>query len=288
MAVEPDLVDVRRAEALLRRRGALRRGLLAAEEERHLRLHPGRGQKRRVVAGARDERPRRQPLVPVLLEEREVALAQLGGRLHACDCAHLLRGIARTSSSSSPSGHHTLRHGSMPRRVMTGDRCRVRRVDDADDAVAAERRERVVERRAAALGGVAAAPHGRVERPADLDVLRPEAVVRQADAPDQAPGRALLDRPDAVAVLLPVRPPARERGRRLLRRERRAGRAQVAREHAGRRSAARRPARRRRATAGATGARSSAASDAVGRALRLVVVLVDLLADLLESATDQA
>ena len=119
VAVEPDLVDVRRAEALLRRRRARRGRLLAAEEERHLRLHPGRRQQRRVVAGARDQRPRRQPLMAVLLEVREVALAQLGGRLHASDCAHLSRAIARTSSSSSPSGHHTLRHGSMPRRVMT-------------------------------------------------------------------------------------------------------------------------------------------------------------------------
>ena len=85
MAVEPDLVDVGRAEALLRR-GRERRGrLLAAEEVRHLRLHPrGREQRRRVLR-ARDERPRGQPSVALGLEEGEEALPKLRGGAHALD-----------------------------------------------------------------------------------------------------------------------------------------------------------------------------------------------------------
>ncbi len=57
VAVEADLVDVGRAEALLRGRGQQRRRLLAAEEEGHLRLHAGRRQQRRVVVRTRHERP---------------------------------------------------------------------------------------------------------------------------------------------------------------------------------------------------------------------------------------
>ena len=49
VAVEPDLVDVRRAEDLLHRRQQRRRRLLAAEEERHQRLHPRRDEQRRAV-----------------------------------------------------------------------------------------------------------------------------------------------------------------------------------------------------------------------------------------------
>ena len=82
VAVAPDLVDVGRPEALLRGAGERRGRRLAAEEVRHLRLHPGGRQQRRVVVCARDERPRRQPLVALLLEVGEEALAQLGGRLH--------------------------------------------------------------------------------------------------------------------------------------------------------------------------------------------------------------
>ena len=85
VAVEPDLVDVRRAEALLRGRGQRRRRLLAAEEEWHLRLHPGRGEERRVVVRTRDQRPRGQPLVPLRLEEGEKALPEIGGRVHTVD-----------------------------------------------------------------------------------------------------------------------------------------------------------------------------------------------------------
>ena len=78
----PDLVDVLRPEALLRRRRQQRRRRLLAEEVRHLRLHARAVQQRRGVARARHERPRRQPLVPLRLEEGEEALAQLGARPH--------------------------------------------------------------------------------------------------------------------------------------------------------------------------------------------------------------
>ena len=82
VAVEPDLVDVDGPEALLRRRGQRRGRRLEAEEERHLRLHARRREERRVVAGARHERVRRAAQMAPLLEEREEALTQLGGRAH--------------------------------------------------------------------------------------------------------------------------------------------------------------------------------------------------------------
>jgi cysteine synthase A len=82
MSVEPDLVDVLRPEALLRRRRQRRGRRFAAEEVRHLRLHPRGRQQRRAVAGARNERPRRQPLVALRLEEGEESLAEVGARPH--------------------------------------------------------------------------------------------------------------------------------------------------------------------------------------------------------------
>ena len=80
--VEPDLVDVDGAEALLRERRRRRGRLLAAEEERHLRLHARGDEQRRAVVGARDQRRRRAAQVALLLEEGEIALADLGR------CAH--------------------------------------------------------------------------------------------------------------------------------------------------------------------------------------------------------
>ena len=50
-AVEADLVDVRRPEALLHGREQRRRRRLPAEEVRHQRLHPGGGQQRGAVVG---------------------------------------------------------------------------------------------------------------------------------------------------------------------------------------------------------------------------------------------
>ena len=82
MSVAADLVDVLGAEALLRGAGEQCGRLLAAEEVRHLRLHPGGREQRRMVVRAGDERPRRQPLVTLLLEVGKEAFAQLGRRSH--------------------------------------------------------------------------------------------------------------------------------------------------------------------------------------------------------------
>ena len=82
VAVEPDLVDVDGPEDLLRQ-GRQRRGRrLETEEERHLRLHSRGDEERRVVACARHERVRRAAEMASFLEEREIALTQLGGRAH--------------------------------------------------------------------------------------------------------------------------------------------------------------------------------------------------------------
>ncbi len=78
VGVEPDLVDVRRAEALLRGRRQRRRRRLAAEEEGHLGLHPGRGQQGRMVVRARDQGVRRAAQVTLLLEEGQEAFTDLG------------------------------------------------------------------------------------------------------------------------------------------------------------------------------------------------------------------
>ena len=91
VGVEPDLVDVRRPEALLRGRRQRRGRRLAAEEERHLRLHPGGRQQRRAVVRARDERRRRAAQVALLLEEGEEALADLGRGAHGGHCRDGLR-----------------------------------------------------------------------------------------------------------------------------------------------------------------------------------------------------
>src|SRR5581483_3694336 len=82
IGVEPHLVDVGRAKALLRRRRQRRRRLLAAEEERHLRLHARGGEERRAVVGARHERGRGAAQVAVLLEVGEKTLANFGARAH--------------------------------------------------------------------------------------------------------------------------------------------------------------------------------------------------------------
>src|SRR5205814_2458132 len=81
-AVEADLVDVRRPEALLDRCQQRRRRLLAAEEERHQRLHAGCRQERRAVVRARDERGRGPELVALGFEEGTETRAQLTRRAH--------------------------------------------------------------------------------------------------------------------------------------------------------------------------------------------------------------
>ena len=79
---------------LLARRRQRRRRRLAAEEVRHLRLHPGARVERRAVVGARDERRRRAAQVALLLEERLEPLAHLGRRAHG--------GHSRSGRSSGP------------------------------------------------------------------------------------------------------------------------------------------------------------------------------------------
>ena len=74
-----DLLDVGRAEALLHVGEARRRRLLAAEEVGLEGLHAGGGQQHRGVVGRGHQRGRGHDLVPALLEEREVGLADLGG-----------------------------------------------------------------------------------------------------------------------------------------------------------------------------------------------------------------
>ena len=84
-----DVVDVDRAEALLRGRQPRRRRLLGAEEVGLERMHARADQQRgRIVA--RDERRRRQPLVPALGEVGEEALADLVGR-HVASESRLAR-----------------------------------------------------------------------------------------------------------------------------------------------------------------------------------------------------
>ena len=76
---QADLVDVRRAEALLARRQAVVRRLLSTLEVGLERVHARRGEQyRRIVLGG-DERPGRQPLVVATFEEAEEALADLVG-----------------------------------------------------------------------------------------------------------------------------------------------------------------------------------------------------------------
>ena len=77
-AVEPDLVDVRRPEALLDGGEERRRRRLPAEEVRHQRLHARSGQQRGAVVGARDQRRRRPKDVAFRLEESAETRTQLG------------------------------------------------------------------------------------------------------------------------------------------------------------------------------------------------------------------
>ena len=86
VCVEPDLVDVGRAEDLLDGGEQQRRRRLAAEEVRHQRLHARAVEQRRAIPVRRDERPGRMPFVALRLEEREEAFSQLGARAHGRDC----------------------------------------------------------------------------------------------------------------------------------------------------------------------------------------------------------
>ena len=81
-AVEADLVDVRRTEALLHGREQWRGRGVAAEEVRHERLHPGRRQQRRAVVRPRDERSRGPKRMVLGLEKGTEPRAQLIRRAH--------------------------------------------------------------------------------------------------------------------------------------------------------------------------------------------------------------
>ena len=93
MAVEPHLVDVDRPEALLRQ-GRQRCGRrLVAEEERHLRVHAGGGEERRVVPARGTSEYDGQRRWPRSSKNERIALTQLGGRAHP--------GILRARSRAS-------------------------------------------------------------------------------------------------------------------------------------------------------------------------------------------
>jgi hypothetical protein len=98
VGVEPDLVDVDGAEALLGRRRERRGRRLATEEERHLRLHARGREQARLVVGTRDERRGRHTQVALLLEEREKPLPQLGRRPHGSILAQDRNPLARIRS----------------------------------------------------------------------------------------------------------------------------------------------------------------------------------------------
>src|SRR5206468_6065505 len=82
VAVEPDLVDVDRAKDLLRRRRERRGRRLETEEVRHLRVHARRREEARLIVRTRHQRGGGHAEVASLLEEREEAFTQLGGRTH--------------------------------------------------------------------------------------------------------------------------------------------------------------------------------------------------------------
>src|SRR5205085_7293260 len=83
--VETDLLDVRRAEDLLRSREERRRRLLEAQEERHERLHPGQDEQRRAVIGTWNQRGRGPEDVALGLEKGAVPRADLRRRAHDGD-----------------------------------------------------------------------------------------------------------------------------------------------------------------------------------------------------------
>ncbi len=78
-----DVVDVHRAKHLLAARQARRGRRLLAEEVRLQRVHPRHGEQRRGVVGGGHERPRGNARVAALLEEAQVALADLIRSHHA-------------------------------------------------------------------------------------------------------------------------------------------------------------------------------------------------------------
>src|ERR1700731_1531122 len=83
------------------------------------------------------------------------------------------------------------------------NRCRVIRMNQADNMVELEDRKCVVERGFGAFSGEAVAPSLTRERPGDFQP-RPALGIEQANSPDKLATRLLLDRPQSIAAQLPM------------------------------------------------------------------------------------
>ena len=79
-----DDLDIRRAERLLAGRDPRMRGSLGSGEIGLERMHPGHREQRRGVELGGNQRPRRQPAMVALLEEAQVAAADLVGGHRQC------------------------------------------------------------------------------------------------------------------------------------------------------------------------------------------------------------
>ena len=114
----PHLVDVKRAEALLRAGHARRGRRSLAQEVRLQGLHAGDGQQHGGVVLIGDERGRGDPQVPLALEVAEEALPDLGGR-HAGQCT----AVSGVSTRETPRRQHSRGDRASPaRRTPRGGR----------------------------------------------------------------------------------------------------------------------------------------------------------------------
>jgi hypothetical protein len=113
--------------------------------------------------------------------------------------------------------------------VGHADRADILGVDEADDALEAERLEPVRERRGSRLRRVPASPQLGVDTPTELRVVGPESVDARPRMADETRAFALLHGPPAEPVLDPVQLQALEPLGRLLLRHRPAEAAEVAR-----------------------------------------------------------
>ena len=112
----PHLVDVERAEALLRAGHARRGRPSLAKEVRLQGLHAGDGQQHGGVVLVGDERGRGDPQVPLALEVAEEALPDLGGR-HAGQCT----AVSGVGTRETPRRQHSRgNRGSPARRTPPG------------------------------------------------------------------------------------------------------------------------------------------------------------------------
>ena len=115
-----------RPEHLLHGGRERRRRWLETEEVRHLRLHAGAREQRRLVVGARHERRRRAAQMALLLEEREEALAELGGRAHRSDRSGGLGDALRAAATRRRARPSVRRGRRRPRAGSRVARSRVR------------------------------------------------------------------------------------------------------------------------------------------------------------------